>query len=225
VLTVVVLAYDEAASLEVVVREIAGELEALRCPHDILIIDDGSTDGTGQIADQLATMVAGVRVIHHSTNQGLGGGYRTGFASAHGEFVTFYPADGQFPASIIGQMLQLIGEADMVLGYLPNRDSSVVAKLLSSCERALYRLMFGKMPRFQGITMFRRSLLDEFELRSSGRGWAVLMELMIRACRADRRLVSTPTDMRRRMSGSSKVNNWRTVVANCRQILALRAYL
>jgi len=219
------MAYNEAASLEIVVREIVEELEVLRYPRDVLIIDDGSTDGTGQLADQLAASVADVRVIHHSPNQGLGGVYRTGFANARGEFVTFYPADGQFPASIIGQMLALIGEVDMVLGFLPNRDSSSIAKLLSAGERVLYRLMFGPMPRFQGITMFRRSLLDEFELRSNGRGWAVLMELIIRVRRANHRLVSTPTMMRRRMSGTSKVNNWRTIAANLRQMVALRGHL
>jgi glycosyltransferase involved in cell wall biosynthesis len=224
IITAVVMAYNEAESLEHVVREIAAELERAGGPHEILIVDDGSTDGTAEIADRLSAMPH-VRVTHHHPNQGLGGVYRTGFAEARGDFVTFYPADGQFPATIITQMLPLMADADMVLGFLPNRDSSVLAKVLSAGERVLYTLLFGAMPKFQGILMFRRSLLGEFELQSTGRGWAVLMELIMRVARAGRRVVSVPTTMRPRMSGVSKVNNVRTIVANFRQMVTLREYL
>jgi glycosyltransferase involved in cell wall biosynthesis len=224
-ITVVVMAYNEAASIESVVREIDGVLTTLGPDHEILIVDDGSMDGTGEIADTLVESTRNTRVTHHHPNRGLGGVYRTGFAEARGDFVTFYPADGQFPAKIIGQMAVLMRDADMVLGYLPNRDSSVLAKTLSAGERVLYRAMFGALPKFQGVLMFRRELLGRLELRSSGRGWAVLMELIIRAQRAGFRLVSVPTEMRPRMSGTSKVNNLRTITANFRQMVALREFL
>jgi hypothetical protein len=86
-------------------------------------------------------------------------------------------------------------------------------------------LLFGSLPRFQGVLMFRRSLLDELELKSTGRGWTVLMELIIRASRGGYRLVSVPTEMRPRMSGKSKVNNLRTIWANLKQVFALRRHL
>lgn len=224
-ISVIVMAYNEADSLAVTIREIVSVLSELRQPYEVIIVDDGSSDGTGALADRLSNELAGVRVIHHKTNQGLGGVYRTGFAQAQGGFVTFLPADGQFPATIIKQFVPLMDNADMVLGYLPNRDSSLLSKSLSWAEKVLYRLLFGPLPKFQGVFMFRRTLLDELKLKSTGRGWAVVMELIIRASRGGYRIVSVPTEMRPRMSGKSKVNNLPTVWANLKQVLALRRYL
>lgn len=224
-LTVVVLAYDEAENLRPAIAELLAELDVVGVPAELLIVDDGSTDGTGAIADELAAADARVRVIHHPGNLGLGGGYRTGFANARGELVTFFPADGQFPAEIVRQFLPRAADADLVLGYLPERRPSVVGRALSAAERVLYRLLFGPMPRFQGILMVRRRLLDELPLASSGRGWAIVMELILRASRGGYRLVSVPTAVRPRRSGASKVNNVRTIVANLKQVLALRREL
>jgi hypothetical protein len=73
--------------------------------------------------------------------------------------------------------------------------------------------------------MFRRNILDELEIRSTGRGWAVLMELIIRASRGGYKIVSVPTEMRPRMSGTSKIKNFSTIWANLKQVLALTRYL
>lgn len=219
------MAFNEAASLAVVVLEIVSVLDKAGQPFEIVIVDDGSTDGTGAIADQLAKEIPHVRVIHHETNRGLGGVYRSGFAQARGDYVTFFPADGQFPAEIIEQFLPLMEDVDMVLGYLPERKGSLVARGLSAVERALYRLLLGPLPKFQGVLMFRRALLDELMLKSSGRGWAVLMELIIRASRRGYRIVSVPTQVRPRISGRSKVNNLPTIWANLQQLITLRHHL
>lgn len=224
-LSVVVLAFNEAANLPSVVEEILGALAAMAIPAEVVVVDDGSTDQTGAIADALAGKHPQLRVIHHPTNQGLGGGYRTGFNAARGELLTFFPADGQFPATIIPAFLREMAHADMVLGYIPDRRSSLVAKGLSYAERALYRAMFGKMPKFQGIMMFRRAILADVRLASTGRGWAVVMELVIRVSRGPYRVVSVPNALRPRLSGESKVNNLRTIAANLRQVMALVRHL
>src|SRR5207247_945179 len=127
------------------------------------------------------------------------------------------PADGQFPPSTIKQFVSLMDDADMVLGYLPNRKRSLLAKGLSFSERVLYTCLFGKMPRFQGVLMFRRELLTKIELASTGRGWTVLMELIIRAERGGYRIVGAATELCPRMSGKSKVKNLSTIYANLRQ--------
>jgi glycosyltransferase involved in cell wall biosynthesis len=223
--SVVVLAFNEEQSLAAVVREIDSVLRTLDRNYKVLIIDDGSTDKTATIAEDLAKDMVGVQVIHHTNNQGLGGGYRTGFGEAKGDFIIFFPADGQFPAAIIKRFLPVMDKADMVLGYLPNRNSSLLARSLSRAEKVVYRLLLGPLPKFQGVLMFRRKLLDDIELKSTGRGWAVLLELIIRASRGGYRLVSVPTEMRPRMSGKSKVNNLCTIWANLKQVIALCRYL
>ena len=224
-LTVVVMAFNEVATLSTTVDEIRTELARLGRPWEILIVDDGSTDGSGAAADALAAADPHLRVVHHPVNRGLGGVYRTGFELAAATCVTFFPADGQFPATIIGQFREAIDGVDMVLGLLPPRHDSRLGHLLSTAEKALYRVVVGPMPPFQGILLFRRSLLQGMRLRSEGRGWGILMEFLLRAVGGGARYVNRPTVLRARTAGRSKVNNLRTILANVRQMLALRSLL
>jgi glycosyltransferase involved in cell wall biosynthesis len=225
IVTVVVMAYNEAAALEPTVREIAATLGDMDGAHDIVVVDDGSTDDTPAVADRLEGSVPRLRVIHHLTNAGLGGVYRSGFAAARSELLTFFPADGQFPATIIPEFRAAIVDADFVLGFVPDRRSPWFARFMSGAERALYGVLVGRLPLFQGIFMCRTAALRDLPLRSAGRGWAVVMELFLRADRKGYRLVNRPTTMRPRMAGRSKVHNVRTIASNTRQMLALRRLL
>ena len=220
-----VLAFNEERTLGLFVQEVIAVTRRLERECEILVVDDGSTDRTGAIADQLAREIAGIRVIHHETNRGLGEGYRTGFANARGECITFLGGDGQFPAVIIPQFFRLMAETDMVLGYVPHRKGPLGALAFSFFERVLYQLLFGPLPRFQGVVMFKRRLLDKIPLKSTGRGWTVLMELIIRTSRGGDRILSVPTPMSPRMWGKSKVLNLSTVWSNLSQTLALRLTL
>jgi glycosyltransferase involved in cell wall biosynthesis len=154
--TVIVMAYNEAVTLESVVQEIGDTLASAALDGEILIVDDGSRDGTCAIADTCAAKDARVRVIHHEVNRGVGEVYRSGFFAARGALVTFLPADGQFPATVVTMMVDEAREADLVLGYLPDQQGtrSITGKLLSAAEKMFYRVLFGAMPRFQGVLMF-----------------------------------------------------------------------
>ncbi|MFZ2488183.1 MAG: glycosyltransferase [Anaerolineae bacterium] len=224
-LSVLVMAYNEADNVTPVVHELTATLRGLGVGWELVIINDGSSDATGPRADALAAALPGVRVLHHAVNQGLGGVYRSGFATARGDYLTFFPADGEFPATILAQFLPLMADADMVLGYLHQPDLPAAARLLAWGERLLYRLLFGALPRFQGVLMFRRELLAAIPLTSTGRAWTVLMELILRTQRAGYRIRSVPTALRPRLSGESKVNNWRTIVDSFKQLLALQRSL
>jgi glycosyltransferase involved in cell wall biosynthesis len=224
-LTVVVMAFNEAPCLVDTVREIQAELYRISLAHEMVIVDDGSDDATGVLADELREQFPAVRVVHHPTNLGLGGVYRTGFATARGELVTFFPADGQFPASIIREFVREIDGRDMVLGYLVGRRETSLGKALSWCERRLYEAVVGTVPRFQGVLMFRRRLLLRFPPQCTGRGWGVLMEFIINAHRGGAVTVSIPTGYRPRLKGRSKVNNWRTIRANLAELWVVRGHL
>ncbi|NLG35669.1 MAG: glycosyltransferase family 2 protein [Lentisphaerae bacterium] len=221
------MAYNEAASLQTVVMEIHRELEQMGGDHEIVIIDDGSTDGSGEIADRLANDLDSVRVVHHPENLGLGAVYREALQCGTKELATAFPADGQFEPGILPQFMRRFNEADLVLGYIPEyrKSRSAAARVLSFAERSLYKMLFGSFPDFQGIWMVRRALVNTVPLTSSGRGWMIQMELILRFQRKGYRIVSEPTGIRHRMSGASKVMNAKSILSNLRQVLELRWHL
>ena len=220
------MAFDEAGYLEAVVQELRESLSRLGAPAEILIVDDGSTDGTPGIADALGAAHAEVRVLHHGVNRGLGGVYRSGFAEARGRLLTFFPADGQFPAAILEDFVPRMAasDVDILLGYVPRTDSWP-GRALSAGERLVWRVLLGPLPRFQGVFLVRCDRLRALELRSEGRGWGIVLEMLLRARTAGWRMESRPTPIRPRTVGTSKVQNLRTVWSNLRQVLALRARL
>ncbi len=225
--SVIIAAFNEHESLENVVNGINSVLvEVPFKDYEIIIIDDGSTDGTEKIADELENKYSQIRVIHHDRNKGLGMVYRTGFNHAIYDYITFYPADGQFPASNIHKFIPLMRDYDMILGYLPDRKSSMIARFLSKVERFLFSLAFGELPKFQGLFMLRRKVLDDIELKSpDSRAWTIVMELVIRLSKNGYRMISIPTKMRPRAYGKSKVNNFKTILTSLKQLVSLYQYL
>jgi dolichol-phosphate mannosyltransferase len=217
-LSILVKAFNEAASLETVVGELRQAFAGTPWTYEIVIVNDGSDDGTGEIAEALARDDDRIRAIHHPENRGIGEVYRTGLAAMGGTFMTWVDGDGQFPAETFPRFLHVLQteQYDLALGYVedPQEARSVFGKLLSFGERSLYRLMFGRLPRFQGALMFRASMYRSLGLRPAGRGWGMVMELIVRALRGGYRVVSLPITLRARMSGSSKVTNLETILAN-----------
>jgi glycosyltransferase involved in cell wall biosynthesis len=221
-LTVVVMSFNEEANLPAVIGDIRQQLEALTPHHEILIVDDGSTDGTPAIASRLQEMDARIRCVTHTPNRGLGEVYRTGFEQARGAVVTFLPADGQFPASNLGPLYAAMGDRDAVFGNIRQRPDGRFASLLSTAERLLYRIVVGDSPRFQGLFMIRRSALTGLKFVSGGgRGWGIVMELVLLLQRGGYHLGEVAAEVRPRLSGKSKVTNVRTIWANFRQLLVI----
>lgn len=222
-LSVAILAYNEMPSLEATVTEMVDLLCEIRIPYEIFIVNDGSRDGTAELTDKLAARLPGVFAVHHKVNQGIGPAFRTGITSGKNDLVTVFAGDGQFPASIIRDFLKEIENCDMVLGFIPDVEKGRPALLIffSSVERFIVRMLFGYFPKFQGVMMFRRELLNKFSLTSEGRGWIIQMELVLRAVRAKARISTMPTALRPRMHGSSRATSVRNILSNMKQIVSL----
>lgn len=220
-ISILVKAFNEAQSLETVVAELEQAFDTSPWTYEIIIVNDGSRDRTREIADTLASEARHVRAIHHPVNRGIGEVYKTGFAAMRGAFMTWVDGDGQLPPDVFPRFAQLLNDegADLVLGYVQERSESRtgLGALLSLAERSLYRLMFGPLPKFQGALMFRTRMYQSLGLAPAGRGWGMVMELIVRATRGGYRVLEVPIVLRARMSGSSKVTNLPTIVANLKQ--------
>lgn len=212
--------YDEAENIEPIVAAALGVLG--RCApggHRILIVDDGSPDGTGQIADRLAAAHHAVEVLHRSEREGLGPAYLAGFEYALGggaAFVMEMDADFSHDPADLSRLLAAARTADLVLGSRYVRGGGVsdwgAGRRLVSRGGSLYaRLVLGLRVHdlTGGFKCFRREVLEAIELPTvRSRGYAFQVELTHRAVRAGFRVVEVPIVFRERLRGSSKMT-WR----------------
>lgn len=177
-LSVVVPVYNEEATLSVVVGKL------LSVPHllEIIIVDDGSTDGTGQQARQLAEMHSQVRLVRHERNAGKTVALRTGFALTTGEIVIVQDADLEYdPAEIYGVIRPILeGHADVVFGsrFLVRRAARVLYfyhylanKLLTYLSNSLTNLNMTDVET--GYKAFRGEIIRNMLIVSSGFGFEV----------------------------------------------------
>lgn len=165
-LTALMPAYNEEAGLARSAAALLAELGALGITHELLIVDDASTDRTGVLAEALAAEQAAVRVIHHPINRGLGGGFVTGVAEARGEWLILIPADLALDLAELGKYLAAAAGADVVVGVRSDRsDYSGYRRLVSFVNIRLIQLLFGMRERqFNYISMYRLAALRRMRI-------------------------------------------------------------
>lgn len=210
-LTVVIIAYDEKDNLTEVVEETIKELEKLDLSDsEIIIVDDGSTDGTSEEADSLAERFDSVRAIHHGLNRRAGAALMTGYANAKCELVTWIAADGQNPPTEFRKFLENMGGYDMVITYYTDRQYTPTRTILSRGRAAMIRALFGPARWSHGPCMFRREMALAVKPTSNS-GFAHV-EFVTRARKMDYRIKLIGISARNRISGQSKGTNLRHIL-------------
>jgi len=196
------------------------EIEGL----EILIIDDASTDGTGAIADKLATRYDDVRVVHHGHNRGLGGSLKTGFAEATGELVLYTDADLPFDLAEARKAVRLlrIYEADLVSAFRFDRTGEGPRRLVYSyVYNQLIRSTLGLRIRDVNFAfkLVRRRVLEHVELRSEGS--FIDVELLARAHRLGFHIVQFGVDYFPRTRGISTLSSNAVIVQMLKEMASL----
>jgi glycosyltransferase involved in cell wall biosynthesis len=114
-LSLVIPAYNEEAEVESALRRAAATLSALALPYEILLVNDGSVDRTGAIADRLAGPLPGLRVFHQK-NQGIGGAFRTGVQNSRGRYIALWPVDMPCTPQAVAPFTAAMGKASVIVG-------------------------------------------------------------------------------------------------------------
>ena len=205
--------YNERENLEAMLRALANVLG----PDDrVLVIDDNSPDGTGEIADRLAEELGCVDVLHRERKEGLGAAYLAGFRWALGhdaELVLEMDCDFSHDPADVPRLTEAAAGADLVLGsrYVEGggtRDWSSIRRLIST-GGSLYARTLLRVPIRDltgGFKCYRRRVLETIELETiSARGYAFQIETTYRALRAGFRVVEIPIVFSDRVAGGSKM--------------------
>ncbi|HEX8205495.1 MAG TPA: polyprenol monophosphomannose synthase [Solirubrobacteraceae bacterium] len=214
--------YDEAENVERIVRAVLPVLARSRCDgHHVLIVDDGSPDGTGQIADRLAAELPDrVSVLHRPAPQGLGPAYLAGFdhaLRAGAGLVLEMDADFSHDPADVERLIAAVADgADLALGsrYVPGggvSDWGLGRRVISrgGCLYARRVLSLRVRDLTGGFKCFRREVLEAIDLPTvRSKGYAFQVELTLRAVRAGFRVVEVPIVFRERQLGRSKMS-WR----------------
>jgi dolichol-phosphate mannosyltransferase len=215
---VVVPTYNEASNIEGIVRAALSELERVAPDaHRILVVDDNSPDGTGQIADRLAAELDTVEVLHRAGKLGLGQAYLAGFERALGagaELVVEMDADFSHDPKYLRPLIAEADNADLVLGsrYVAGggvRDWGLLRRLISRGGGIYARLILGVAINdlTGGFKCIRREVLEAIDFASvRAEGYVFQIEVTYRAQLAGFRVVEIPIVFRDRTAGSSKMS-------------------
>ena len=208
-----------------------GALEVLpRFADDIevTVIDDGSTDRTGQIADDLAKADARVRVVHHGARRGYGGAVRSGLASATKEFIFFTDGDRQFALTDLSRLVDKIEGVDAVMGYRLKRQDPARARFVAFVYNNVIRVLFlgGFRDVDCAFKLFRREVFERVPLervRSNGAFFSA--ELLINLRRAGIRTREVGIPHYPRTAGKAKGQQPKVILRAIRDLLRLRLRL
>ena len=208
--------YDEAENIEAVVRAALGQLASAGVEHTILVVDDSSPDGTGEIADRLAGERSEVRVLHRPAKEGLGPAYLAGFEEAlrnGAELVLEMDADFSHDPADLPRLIAAAGAADLVLGsrYVPGggvENWGRLRRLLSRGGSWYARTLLGVPVRdlTGGFKCFNRRVLEDIDLAGvHADGYGFQIELTYRAIQAGFTVTEVPILFRERREGRSKM--------------------
>ena len=169
-LSVILPAYNEEANVALAVERVSETMQSLGMDYEIILVNDGSRDRTGEIARELQTRIPHFKLVEHFPNRGYGGSLKAGFAAATCDWIAFTPSDNQFDFREISLLLARSTKADIVSGYRANRRDPFIRRLNALGWNSVVRLLFGYLCRDIdcGFKLFRRELLEHVHIESNG---------------------------------------------------------
>ena len=202
--SVVLPAFNEEGNVAEAIRRLTAVVDALCEDHEIVVVDDGSTDRTAAIVRAAAEADPRIRLVQHPRNRGYGEAVRTGFREARLDLVFFTDADNQFDPRELARFLPWIDRVDVVAGYRVRRRDPLGRRVAAAAWNYLVRVLFYVPVRDIdcGFKLFRRSVLAELDLESVGA--MVSTEMMVKLGRSGRSIIELSVTHYPRTAGQAR---------------------
>jgi dolichol-phosphate mannosyltransferase len=222
-LVVIVPALNEETHIESAIRELLPVLRRAPITFQMVAVNDGSSDRTGAIMDELATAISELTVIHHDQRRGLGASFAEVLYTTNARYITLIPGDNAYRADSLDAFFGAIGQCDLVVAYRDNQSQRTLQRRLSSAAltKSLNLLFRSSLRDYHGITIFPVE-----RLRADGlvlQGYTFHDEALITLIRAKCSFVQVPVSLNPEISGRSRAFNF--AVATEMAGTALRLFL
>lgn len=204
-ISVVIPAYNEAENIDEVVKQIFNTLEHLFPKYELIVVDDGSNDGTYEIVNKLSSSFHNLKCIRFEDNRGYGAALREGFREAAFRYVFYTDSDGQFDIREIEKIMPIMDNCDMVAGFRLTREDNLFRRLSSAIYNQFVSFYLGIyfMDVNCSFKLFKREILDRVRLESNG--FSIDAELLWKTKKAGYRICERGVRHYKRDKGRSKV--------------------
>jgi hypothetical protein len=204
-LSIVIPAYNEAGNILGTLTNVTTALAPLSLDAEILVIDDGSTDGTGALVTGSRDRFLSVTLLVNERNMGFGWTYRRGVDAASGEYIVMVHGDNAWGAETLREFFSRVGEADVIIGYTRDmwRTRSVARTVVSKAfTLALNLITRRRLKYYNGLQIHKASVLKGLTIESVGYGFQA--EVLTKSLRLTRSFIEVPMDLMEREAGESK---------------------
>lgn len=216
-------AFNEESNIRVTVEKALEVLPSVAETYEIIIVDDGSTDNTKEIADQIAAQNPLVRVIHHKTNLGYGAALRAGFYNAQYDPIVFTDADGQFDFAEVVKFIDLQTQADMVIGYRIKRMDPPMRLLNAWGWKQLIRVFLRLKVRDVdcAFKLVKQDVIKGIPRLNSTRGGTISPELLVKAVRCGYTFIEVGVNHYSRKGGSPTGASPKVIITSFIELMKL----
>jgi glycosyltransferase involved in cell wall biosynthesis len=214
--------YNEQENVRRTVEKALDVLEKLNADFEVIIVDDGSSDNTGRIADQIAGSNDKVKVVHHGRNLGYGAALRSGFKATTKELVFYTDGDGQFDINEMPPLLDLMEQYDIVSCYRLNRRDPLIRKINAWCWTRLVCFLFGLKVRDIdcAFKLYKSEIFDKIEMSSTGA--LIDAEILARAARKGYRITQKGVHHYPRTAGVQTGANVQVILRAFKELFKLQ---
>ncbi|MCX5632600.1 MAG: glycosyltransferase family 2 protein [Phycisphaerae bacterium] len=162
--------FNEQDNVGRAIKSAIDVLSPLKIDFEIIVVNDGSKDKTGEIADGIAAENKNIKVVHHNINRGYGAALQSGFKAATKEYVFYTDGDGQFDIKELPLLFKYMDDYDIVTGYRIERQDNLIRKINAFCWTTMVNLLFGMKIKDMdcAFKLYRHSVFDNIKLESTG---------------------------------------------------------